>query len=226
MGEVNRLNSFLGVIYDVGVKKEAGIKKRGLSFSLSLVSGCGRRMNSLARYSLDHSQFPSSQFTLFSYITWWGQRHLSLDTAWIITASLHQGPADLCPMPLSLHSSGIPKRLWTQGSTTECFNIPLLLRMLSMNSSEKSPAISAWNVRSYSQVQLKNYADLPDFLVVHLQFFSHPIRPAWYKAPVYIRSSDLHLTGHNITLLPDLETVRLIASKYSYPSKQRYPVWA
>jgi len=28
VGEVNRLNSFLGVIYDVGVKKEAGIKKK------------------------------------------------------------------------------------------------------------------------------------------------------------------------------------------------------
>lgn len=165
---------FLWVIYDVGVKKEVVIKKRGLSFSLSLVSAYRWRMNSLARYSLDHSQFPSSQFTLFSYITWWGQRHLSLDTTWVITASLIGARC-----PISLHSSGVPKWLWTQGSTTECFNIPLLLRML------------LWILlRNHQQYLHEMCIPIPRFSWRTMQTFqtsllstSHPIRPAWYKAP-------------------------------------------
>lgn len=66
-------------------------KRRGLSFPLHLASGCSWRM-----IHFQTLPCPSSPLIWFSYIIWWHQRHLSLDTGWVSTASESPGAADWC----------------------------------------------------------------------------------------------------------------------------------
>lgn len=104
-------------------------------------------MNSLASYSPNYSQFPSSQLILFSYVIWWPKDIWALAPFQSFLSHYLPGPADWCSDALvSPHSSHIPRLPGTHVNTSECLNIPLQFMIFSLNSSEKPSAMFWWNL--------------------------------------------------------------------------------